>query len=241
MDEGTPQARKALIESLLKKEYVQLLFDHDRVVRSHIIYEATDIDGMIADMIASHFCADQEKHLSFKGLMFNTAEVSFSKKIEILGKLLKSHYSDILKDIPGLIKKLNSLRKSRNEFAHAELVLDQDKFKEMPVGITLRSIDRNGEVDEKFISSSDADKLVRSAQTLKWYVFYVWLEVQHRTKGEASNQFKGVLDAIKSGAWDAAANNLSERRPAQARIEEAAVAPESKTTRPNTIKPNRST
>src|SRR6266478_2518643 len=101
MTERTLQDRIASIEGLLGKKYVQLLFDHDRVVRSHIIYEATDIEGLIADIIACHFCPDQEKHLSFKGLMFNTAEVSFRKKIEILEKLLKSYYSDILEDIPG--------------------------------------------------------------------------------------------------------------------------------------------
>ena len=234
MSEEIAKDKIASIESLLQKKYVELLFDHDRVVRSHIIYEATTIDGLIADIIACHFCPDQEKHLSFKGLILNTA-VSFRRKIEILSKLLKSYYSDILEDIPGLIKNLESLCSDRNDFAHKELILDEDKLKEMPEGIGLRSIDRNGEVVERFISSDEADKLVRSAQTLKWYVFYIWLELQRRAKGETSNQFTAILDAIKSGAWDAAINKVGESAPgepvpAQADSEQAAVALESKTT-----------
>src|SRR5207253_8398770 len=106
MSEPTIEDRIASIEDRLQKKYIQMLFEHDRVVRSHVIYEATAIEGLIENIVAWHFCPDPDKHLSFTALMFITAEVSFSKKIEIIGKVLENSYPDILADIPGLLNEL---------------------------------------------------------------------------------------------------------------------------------------
>ena len=200
--EPTIEERLASIEDALQKKYVQMLFEHDRVIRSHAIYEATAIESLIENIVAWHFCPDTEKHLLFIGLMFITAEVSFSKKINILIKVLENSYSDILKDIPRLANDLNSVRRFRNKFAHNELNLHEDKLAAMKDGIHLRSINRDGQMVEDFIPTAEADKRIKAAQRLRWYVFYIWLEVQRRVKGEQANQLKGFLDAIKAGALD---------------------------------------
>ena len=202
MPEQTIEERLAAIEDKLQKKYVQMLFGHDQVIRSHAIYEATAIESLIENIVALHFCPDTDKHLFFVGLMFVTAEVPFSKKIEILMKVLQNSYPDILDDLPRLEKDLTSARRFRNKFAHNELILDDDKLKAMKDGIWLRSINRDGKLAEDFISREDTDKRIRSAQRLRWYMFYVWLEVQRRAKGEQPNQLRPFLEAIKSGALD---------------------------------------
>ena len=144
MGEQTIEERLAAIEDKLQKKYVQMLFEHDRVIRSHAIYEATAIESLIENIVAWHFCSDAEKHLLFTGLMFVTAEVTFSKKIQILMKVLQDSDADILDDLPGLENDLDSLRRFRNKFAHNELILDEEKLKVMKDGIWLRSINRDG-------------------------------------------------------------------------------------------------
>jgi hypothetical protein len=229
MAKQTIEERLAAIEDQLQKKYVQMLFEHDRVIRSHAIYEATAIESLIENIVAWHFCSEAEKHLLFTGLMFVTAEVAFSKKIQILMKILQDSYADILNDIPGLENDLDSLRRFRNKFAHNELILDDEKLKAMKDGIWLRSINRDGKLVEEFISREDTDKRIRAAQRLRWYVFYIWLEVEHRVKGEQPNQLQGFLKAIKSGALD----NIGEPERGQ-KAKEASVAAQPQPAEPQT-------
>jgi hypothetical protein len=186
-----------LTKDELFQHHVKLVFDYDRIIRSHAIYESTAIEGTVESIIAWHFCPDEEKHLSFVALIFVTTELTFSKKIDILERLLKNSYPDILKDVPNIINELTSLRKFRNKFAHNELILDNDKV--TADGLWLRSMNRDGKVIEEFISSKDADARIKSAQNLRWYIFYVMLEIQNRVTGKEHNQHEGFLDAIKSG------------------------------------------
>ncbi len=205
MTTGEPTIAARLLKAIgdeLQKKYIAVVFEHDRVIRSHAIYEATAIEGLIESIVAWHFCPDADKHLSFIALMFVTAEVPFSQKIEILLKVLKNSYADIVMDIPGLENKLNSLRKFRNKLAHSELVLDDKKIDARKLGISLRSVGRKGKLVEEFISAEQCDERIKAAQRLRWYVFYIWLEVQRRAKGEKPNEFKALLTAIDSGALD---------------------------------------
>lgn len=179
------------------QKYVELTFDYDRMMRSQIIYEATALEGQIENIIASHFCPDEDKHLSFVSLLFNRAEVPFSKKIDILEFLLKQHYPDILNELPGLINKLNSVRRLRNKFAHAELVLDEDKLNEIPKGVYLRSVDRDGKVTTDFMPADEGSKRITNANSLGFFIFFLYLEIQKRAKGEEHNQFAGVFKALK--------------------------------------------
>src|SRR5437588_8208059 len=116
-------------EDKVFQKRIQLLFEHDRVIRSHAIYEASAIERMIESVIAWHFCPDEEQHLSFTSLMFVSTEVMLRKKIDILEQLLENYYPDILKDLPNIINDLHSVRRFRNKFAHDELILDEEKVK----------------------------------------------------------------------------------------------------------------
>jgi hypothetical protein len=61
---------------------VEKTFEYDRLVRSHAIYEAMSAEDQIQNIIAKHFCPDQNKHLSFIAWLFVSTEVGFRKKLK---------------------------------------------------------------------------------------------------------------------------------------------------------------
>jgi hypothetical protein len=185
-------------------------FEIDRLVRSHIIYEAISLESMVDQIIAWHFCPDETKHLWFQSLLFRVGEVPFSNKIRILKKLLRECYPDIWESVPGLTNKLDDIRDLRNKFAHSELVLDEDKVREADDrGVFLRSV-QDGKIVEEFISKEMADKVVKDNTHFHVLMVCVLGEVQNRAQGkeEAGALLKlieqlrekvpGVLARVKS-------------------------------------------
>jgi hypothetical protein len=82
-------------EEELRERNIRLIFDFDRANRAHIIYEATALYKEIGEITAWHFYPDETKHLSFIALMFQRAEVSFSKKIEIFERILSDWVDEL--------------------------------------------------------------------------------------------------------------------------------------------------
>jgi hypothetical protein len=179
------------------QRHVTITLELDRMVRSHILYEAIALEGMVDQVIAWHFCPNEEKHIWFSSLIFRKGEVTFSKKIEILETILKQFYPDINADMPGLVTRLQNIRKIRNEFAHSELVLDEDKLLEkVPEGIYLRSI-KDGKVIEKFFRQEDMNERVKLANNLGMFLLYLYLEVRNRVEGKEHNTLRPILDGFK--------------------------------------------
>jgi hypothetical protein len=169
----------------------------DSFFRSQIIYIATAIEGVVGEAIAWHFCPDEEKHLLFMALLFQRAEVPFSKKIDIIEYLLKNNYSDLNQDYAGIINKLNSVRRLRNKFAHSELVLDEERLKEVDKGVYLRYLNRDGVVVEELLSTEETNKRLEEARDLRWFVIYLLEEIKNRATGKEHNQFKPLLEELK--------------------------------------------
>jgi hypothetical protein len=159
-------------------------FEMDRMVRSHIIYETTAIEGVVDSIISWHFCPDENKHIWFQSLLFRDGEISFSKKIIILQKILKEFYPDLNKSVKGLTKKLDDIRMLRNKFAHSELMLDEDKIKEADdKGVFLKSI-KDGKVIEEFIPLELAEKVVNDNTIFNLIMVCILFEVQNRVQGK---------------------------------------------------------
>lgn len=133
------------------------LLDREGYYRSRTIHAAAIVDDLLGRCIAWHFCQEEAKHLSFIALIFNRAEVSFSKKIEIFGFILKSEYTDLFQELPQLINNLESLRKLRNKFAHTELMSAIQK-QGVGNGIHLKYINRDGKEVEEIITEKELRK-----------------------------------------------------------------------------------
>jgi hypothetical protein len=101
--------------------------------------------------------------------------------------------------MPGLRSRLDNIRKLRNEFAHAELVLEESKLLgkdgKAPDGIYLRSI-KNGKVVDKFWRQEELDERLKLAMELGLFVLYVYAEVKNRVTGGNEN-LGPVLEIFK--------------------------------------------
>lgn len=193
------------------------LFEYDRRVRAHAIYEATAIEGLVESAIASHYCPDEKKHLSFIALLFGRGEVPFSKKIEILESLIKIDYPEVSKDYPQLINQLNALRRFRNKLAHHELITDEDKLEATPSGIWLRSVNRNGKIVEEFISAKDSDSLLKNTLGLRFEMLFVLSHISDKVSGRTvrTDQWNQILENL-IGMIDKVNTKAEKRKKAEA-------------------------
>lgn len=203
------RAKKKLLQAGMK-----LTFLHDQNTRTQIIYHAIHLEALVGEIIAWHFCPNEEKHLWFNSLIFQKGEISFSTKITILDQLLKQFYPDIYAATLGLITRLNNIRKLRNEFAHAELVLEESKLLgdagKPPQGIYLRSI-KNGKVVDKFWRQKDMNERLKLATDLALFVQYVYAEVKNRVTGGTEN-LAPVLEIFKKQSPHVLTNQISHRK-----------------------------
>jgi hypothetical protein len=100
---------------------LQKLHDTATSIRGVFLEQAIWIELLISDIIMRHFCPDQQQYRLLHSLVFSRAEVTFSMKIDVLQRLFKLCYKDLLKKYPNLFPRLNKIRKRRNRLAHSHL------------------------------------------------------------------------------------------------------------------------
>jgi uncharacterized Fe-S cluster-containing protein len=109
--------KSARKESYMKRFNRITKLDHQ--IRAPFIVDAIIIDGLVSDIIASHFCDDTSNREELFSLVLNGGEISFSQKIGMLSRIMKKHYPNMLRQAPKLIDTLEKIRKFRNRMAHA--------------------------------------------------------------------------------------------------------------------------
>ena len=90
-------------------------------IRGSILEQAIWIERLIENIIAWHFCPEEDKRYQFFSLVINGTDITFSSKIKILKKLLELYYPDLSQKYPKVTKELNKVRDFRNKIAHAML------------------------------------------------------------------------------------------------------------------------
>jgi hypothetical protein len=132
----------------------------DRMVRSHVIYEAIALEGVVEQIITTHFCQEELRDYGFSRYCFE-GEISFKNKIRILRTLLKTCYPDIRERVPLLPGKLDRIRQLRNKFAHSALSLKENRLAEEDrLGVFLLAIN-HGEETQEFISIESINELMK--------------------------------------------------------------------------------
>jgi len=97
------------------------LFELAKQIRAPFLEQAIYIEGLVEDIISRHFCPDEDRFNLFFSLIINRTDLTFSSKIDILERLIRLRYADLLDKYPKLIDELTKLRKFRNRIAHAIL------------------------------------------------------------------------------------------------------------------------
>jgi hypothetical protein len=104
----------------LDRQLVQL-FELAQRIRAPFLELAISIEKVIEDIIAQHFCPEENRRILFFSLVINGTDLTFSSKIRILERLLELCYPDIIKKYPKLIDEIQKVRRFRNRIAHAML------------------------------------------------------------------------------------------------------------------------
>jgi hypothetical protein len=100
---------------------LQKLHDAATSIRGVFLEQAIWIETLVTDIIVRHFTSDERQYSILNSLIFNRAEVTFNMKIEVLQKLFKFCYKDLLKKYSGLFPRLHKIRRRRNRLAHSHL------------------------------------------------------------------------------------------------------------------------
>lgn len=196
-----PESKANLIMVDVPK-HIQIILEYDRLFRSHLLYEAIELEGRLDKIIAWHFCSDEAKHGLLFSLVFREGEIGFSAKIQVLRKLLKNAYPD-LKDAFGyMASALHRLRALRNKFAHSQVVLPNDpQAVEEATGVTLKYFKDGREVEE-FVSREAVDRQMEECKYLGVVAVILELLIEKRSCGTASpeeeERFKALATALRS-------------------------------------------
>jgi hypothetical protein len=174
----------------------------DMMYRSEALYTAIVAEELVSECIAWHFCADEEKHLTFMALLFNRGEVPFSKKLEIFEFILKASYPDLYALHPQLINQLNSLRRLRNKFAHADLAHDREVSDESGKKIFLRYLNRDGKMVEELFRERELRGKLSEGSTLLYTLLYILAEFKHRAFGGSSRTWEEIFRAVEGYSPD---------------------------------------
>ena len=176
----------------------------DQRLRSRIIYNAILVENVIDRIIATHFCREADQKILFASLIFREGQVTFSRKIIILEKLLKSAYPDLHRECKWIIKKIDQIREIRNDFAHSPTEVPlEDAIKHAqgnPIeGITLASL-KDGKVIYKTISTKEALGHMDRALALTIFLNNLHSEIENRISTNKTGNFnvERILRAVNN-------------------------------------------
>lgn len=92
--------------------------------RTSIIEHSASLEVQLEWIISSYFCRNSKEYWLFNYIFFPPdVEIGFYNKITMFDKLIKNVFPDVEKEHPDIIKKLNRIRKLRNDFAHGEATM----------------------------------------------------------------------------------------------------------------------
>jgi hypothetical protein len=87
-------------------------------IRGHVINQVINLEVVITEFIAIHFCSDQAKQESFEKLFLWHNGMGLTRKKEILKFIVDNYEPDIIKGHPDTFKDLDEIIKCRNVLAH---------------------------------------------------------------------------------------------------------------------------
>ena len=165
----------------------------DQRLRSRVIYNSILVENALEKIITTHFCREKGEEILFSSLLFREGQVTFSRKIIILEKLLKLAYPDLHKECRWVIKQIDKVREMRNEFAHSQTtVLIEDAVKHaqgQPIeGITLESW-KEGKAVHRTVSTKDALGYMDKALALTIFLNHLKSEIDTRISTQKAGRF----------------------------------------------------
>ena len=109
-----------LADSSEGKELAEL-YNLSSRIRGAFLEQTILIDVMIAGILAQYFAPDKDRQALLQSEVFSSTASTFNKNIALLAKVVSRFFSGFADQHPELFKKLERIRKFRNNLAHARL------------------------------------------------------------------------------------------------------------------------
>ena len=72
-------------------------------------------EQVISDIVAIHFCPDEDRYRMFFSVVMSDPDLKFSTKTQMFEQILRLCYKDILADHTDLVEELGKIRRHRND------------------------------------------------------------------------------------------------------------------------------
>jgi len=164
---------------------LEQLFQLAQHIRAPFLEQAIFIEKLIEDIIAKHFCPEEERRTLFFSLVINGTELTFSSKIDILDRLLQLCYPIVVKSYPQLINEIQKIRRFRNRVAHA-LLDTSETFLSHNYNDRIQLIYyEDGQTKQQVVMTTEIEERLRECTK----VVKVLVEIQEKiTKRESSSE-----------------------------------------------------
>jgi hypothetical protein len=88
-------------------------------IRGRFLDLAIWVEVILCDIIARHFCPDEDRYSLFYSLIMNDPGLTFSTKSRVFKNTLEHCYPHLLDAHPHVIRQLEKMRRYRNRLAHS--------------------------------------------------------------------------------------------------------------------------
>jgi hypothetical protein len=158
---------------------------YDQLTGSRIVQSAVLVEAKLENIIAFHFCDDQDKWLAFKSFIFLDGEITFSKKIEICKKVFRQYYPAVYEQISPMFKRLHKVRELRNKFAHSKILVPHYNDPRL-----FMEYQRNGQIVQEPIDTPEHDVIIHEATGCHFFLGLILGELMRQ---KATGQAQGLL------------------------------------------------
>ena len=180
------EAKKLDKNSALDRQLMRV-FEQAKNVRGLFLEQAIFIENLIGDIIAGHFCPEENRRRLLFSLIINDRNFTFSSKIKILKQLLKLRYPELGEKYPEVIKELKKVMEFRNKVAHRMLdSSEQFLAKKLTDRIQLVYF-KDGQEKREVVTVKDMQKRLRACSRLVLTIIGIQEEVIQRVKVKGLN------------------------------------------------------
>jgi hypothetical protein len=152
----------------------------DMTGRGTYLAHVVPIEQIVKDIISQHFCMEEKRRLQLVLLVLNGRDFTFSSAIEILEKILKTSYPEVLKKYHTVHRELDKIRRFRNVMAHSELDISEEFLsKDLKDTIQLIYHDDEGNSRYREITRREFDDRLKDCRETTFHIIEIRKEVRN--------------------------------------------------------------
>ena len=150
-------------------------------IRGKFLTGATWIEILLSDILATYFCTSEQRRLLFFSVV--AVEMSLYRKTELLVKLLRFEYPEMLMKYPRLESQLQVFRSFRNLVAHSHIDTSKPALGTTTQDEVTFIYYRNGKVKHRKVTRKDAQQRAKEANSLRDALVVIQSHINAKCRG----------------------------------------------------------